>query len=62
MVTTTQCLNIDFKSTRPEDFFDIQLTVKGCKSLVESFQRYVRPHRMSRCVHSPRCDDVCAFL
>ena len=39
ITTVTKCVNVDFESSRSEDFFDVQLTVKGCASLEESFQR-----------------------
>jgi hypothetical protein len=40
MRTTTKCRSVPFESSRSEDFFDIQLPVKGCASLAESFQKY----------------------
>lgn len=35
-----ECVNIEYKSTRKESFMDIQLDVKGCKNIYESFDRY----------------------
>ncbi|KAI8369997.1 hypothetical protein BD560DRAFT_397327 [Blakeslea trispora] len=43
MKSYIKCLHIDYESSRVEDFYDVQLNVKGCKSLSESFQRYVEP-------------------
>ena len=35
-----RCLNIDYESAREEEFYDIQLDVKGCKDVYESFKKY----------------------
>ncbi|KAI8821452.1 ubiquitin carboxyl-terminal hydrolase 5 [Fimicolochytrium jonesii] len=35
------CINVPYESSRMEDFYDIQLNVKGCKNLIESFNDYV---------------------
>ncbi|KAI3847193.1 hypothetical protein MKX03_033300 [Papaver bracteatum] len=37
----TKCINVDYKSTRKESFYDIQLDVKGCKDVYASFDKYV---------------------
>ncbi|KAJ3105715.1 hypothetical protein HDU97_007692 [Phlyctochytrium planicorne] len=36
-----KCINVDYESSRVEDFYDIQMNVKGCKNLEESFDNYV---------------------
>ncbi|KAL1150006.1 hypothetical protein V6Z11_A10G228000 [Gossypium hirsutum] len=36
-----ECINVDYKSTRKESFYDIQLDVKGCKDVYASFDKYV---------------------
>ncbi|KAL9266601.1 Ubiquitin C-terminal hydrolase 13-like protein [Drosera capensis] len=36
-----ECINVDYKSTRKESFFDIQLDVKGCRDVYASFDKYV---------------------
>ncbi|KAJ3117728.1 hypothetical protein HDU96_005858 [Phlyctochytrium bullatum] len=36
-----KCINVDYESSRIEDFYDIQLNVKGCKNLHESFINYI---------------------
>lgn len=36
-----RCIDVDFSSKREEAFYDIQLDVKGCKNLYQSFERYV---------------------
>ncbi|KAI8992035.1 hypothetical protein BDF20DRAFT_909725 [Mycotypha africana] len=41
MKSYIKCINVDYESSRVEDFYDIQLNVKGCKDLHESFQKYV---------------------
>jgi len=37
-----QCINIPYNSTRIEEFSDIQLNVRGCKNLIESFDEYIK--------------------
>ncbi|XP_016915800.1 ubiquitin carboxyl-terminal hydrolase 7 isoform X1 [Apis cerana] len=41
MVSFIKCKNIDYKSTRVETFYDIQLNIKGKKNIYESFNDYV---------------------
>ncbi|KAG2213843.1 hypothetical protein INT47_001112 [Mucor saturninus] len=41
MKSYIKCLNVDYESSRSEDFYDIQLNVKGCKDLLESFKTYI---------------------
>ena len=36
-----KCINVDFESSVIEDFYDIQLTIKGLKTLRDSFKDYV---------------------
>jgi ubiquitin carboxyl-terminal hydrolase 7 len=40
MKSYIKCLNVDFESSRVEDFYDIQLNVKNCKNIHESFVDY----------------------
>eukprot|EP00981_Chlorochromonas_danica_P002970 scaffold601_cov170-Ochromonas_danica.AAC.31 len=35
------CMNIDYQSNREEDFYDIQLDVKNCRNIYDSFKKYV---------------------
>ncbi|KAG8763667.1 hypothetical protein FRC11_014280 [Ceratobasidium sp. 423] len=41
MKSYIKCVNVDFESSRVEDFYDIQLNVKGMPNLYESFKDYV---------------------
>ncbi|KAF8509282.1 hypothetical protein JB92DRAFT_2947613 [Gautieria morchelliformis] len=41
MKSYIKCVNVDFESSRMEDFNDIQLNVKGMKTLRDSFRDYV---------------------
>ncbi|KAI8145421.1 hypothetical protein BJV82DRAFT_603604 [Fennellomyces sp. T-0311] len=41
MKSYIKCVNVDYESSRVEDYYDIQLNVKGCKNLGESFKDYV---------------------
>ena len=36
-----ECVNVDFKSTRQEVYADLQLLVRGCKNMYDSFNKYV---------------------
>lgn len=38
-----KCINVEYESKREEDFYDIQLDVKGCHHIYESFDKYVEP-------------------
>ncbi|KAI9885549.1 MAG: hypothetical protein M1823_002648 [Watsoniomyces obsoletus] len=46
MKTYISCINVDFESSRIEDFWDIQLTVSGKKNLEESFREYIQVETM----------------
>eukprot|EP00605_Chrysophyceae_sp_TOSAG23-4_P002789 GSChrysophyteH1.ASY1.ANO1.3073.1 assembled CDS len=35
-----ECENVEYKSNREEEFYDIQLDVKGCNTMIESFRKY----------------------
>ena len=35
-----ECIDVDYKSTRRESFMDLQLDVKGCKDIYNSFDKY----------------------
>ncbi|KIY50921.1 ubiquitin carboxyl-terminal hydrolase 5 [Fistulina hepatica ATCC 64428] len=41
MKSYIKCVNVDYESSRVEDFSDIQLNVKGMKNLYESFKDYI---------------------
>ncbi|KAI7901480.1 uncharacterized protein BX663DRAFT_487626 [Cokeromyces recurvatus] len=41
MKSYIKCIDVNYESSRVEDFYDIQLNVKGCKNLKESFEKYV---------------------
>ncbi|CAG8711033.1 10758_t:CDS:2, partial [Dentiscutata heterogama] len=42
MKTYIKCVNIDYEFLQIEDYYDIQLNVKGCKTLDESFMKYMQ--------------------
>ncbi|KAI9009915.1 hypothetical protein CLU79DRAFT_839835 [Phycomyces nitens] len=46
MKSYIKCLQVDYESSRVEDFYDIQLNVKGCKDLHESFKEYIAVETM----------------
>jgi ubiquitin C-terminal hydrolase len=41
-----KCLNVDYKSTKRDDYMDIFLDVKGCKNVYESFDRLTAEERL----------------
>ncbi|KAG0750292.1 hypothetical protein G6F57_003257 [Rhizopus arrhizus] len=41
MKSYIKCINVDYESSRSEDYYDIQLNVKGCKNLEDSFKDYI---------------------
>ncbi|KAF9432060.1 hypothetical protein BGZ76_011315 [Entomortierella beljakovae] len=41
MKSYIKCINVDYESSRVENFYDIQLNVKGCKTLRDSFANYI---------------------
>ncbi|KAI9485995.1 MAG: hypothetical protein EXX96DRAFT_547274 [Benjaminiella poitrasii] len=41
MKSYIKCINVKFESSRSEDYYDIQLNVKGCKNLEDSFKDYI---------------------
>ncbi|GAA5807685.1 hypothetical protein MFLAVUS_001059 [Mucor flavus] len=41
MKSYIKCINVNFESSRVEDYYDIQLNVKGCKNLTDSFDDYI---------------------
>lgn len=43
MISYIKCKNIDYKSTRTETFYDIQLNIKGWTNIYESFKDYIAP-------------------
>lgn len=42
MKSYIKCVNVEYESAREEEFWDIQLNVKGMKNLAESFADYVQ--------------------
>ena len=36
-----RCVEVDYESSREEEFYDIQLDVKGCNNLYDSFRKYI---------------------
>ncbi|KAM3543524.1 hypothetical protein ARSEF1564_003576 [Beauveria bassiana] len=44
--TYISCINVDYESSRVEDFWDIQLNVSGNKSLLDSFRDYIQVEKM----------------
>ena len=42
MKTYLRCINVDYESSRVEDFWDLQLNVSGCKTLDDSFRDYIQ--------------------
>jgi ubiquitin carboxyl-terminal hydrolase 7 len=41
MKSYIECINIPYNSNRIEEFYDVQLNVKGCRNLIDSFDEYI---------------------
>ncbi|KAG0185916.1 hypothetical protein DFQ28_008572 [Apophysomyces sp. BC1034] len=41
-----KCINVNYESSREEEFYDIQLNVKGSRNLYDSFREYVAMETM----------------
>lgn len=41
-----RCINIEYESSRNEDFYDISLPIRGHKNLHDSFQAYIEKERL----------------
>ncbi|KAG8055246.1 hypothetical protein GUJ93_ZPchr0001g30571, partial [Zizania palustris] len=41
-----ECINVDYKSSRKESFYDLALDVKGCSDVYASFDKYVEVERL----------------
>ncbi|XP_061337536.1 ubiquitin C-terminal hydrolase 13-like isoform X1 [Gastrolobium bilobum] len=41
-----ECISVDYKSTRKESFYDLQLDVKGCRDVYDSFDKYVEVEQL----------------
>jgi ubiquitin carboxyl-terminal hydrolase 7 len=42
MKSYVRCVNVDFESSRTEDYWDIQLNVKGMRDIEDSFRDYIQ--------------------
>jgi hypothetical protein len=42
MKTFIRCINVDYESSRKEDFWDLQLNVRGNKTMDDSFKDYIQ--------------------
>ncbi|WVY93300.1 hypothetical protein V8G54_032388 [Vigna mungo] len=58
-----ECINVDYKSTRKESFYDLQLDVKGCRDVYASFDKYVEVESLEgdNKYHAEQYDFGCIF-
>lgn len=45
--TYISCINVDYESSRTEDFWDIQLNVSGNETVLDSFKDYIQVEKMN---------------
>lgn len=45
-ISYIKCKNVDYTSSRTETFYDIQLNVKGFRTIMESFRHYVKTENL----------------
>ena len=45
-ISYTRCINVPYESKHEDSFYDLSLTVKGCKDLDASFKKYVEKERL----------------
>ena len=43
MISYIKCKNVDYISKREEPFYDISLIVRNNASIIESFEKYIKP-------------------
>lgn len=41
-----RCINVNYESSKIEEFYDLSMLVKGCKNLQESFEKYIEKEKM----------------
>ena len=41
-----RCINVEFESSRVEDFYDLTMDVEGCSNLEESFKKFTESEKM----------------
>ena len=41
-----RCKNVDYESSRTETFYDIQLNIKGQKTIMDSFKDYIKTENL----------------
>ncbi|RIB08236.1 hypothetical protein C2G38_2212161 [Gigaspora rosea] len=41
-----KCIKVNYESSRVEDYYDIQLNVKGCKTLDDSLKNYIKEEKL----------------
>ena len=46
--TYIKCVNIDYESSREEDFYDLSLNVKGCDNIYASLDQYIEVERLEK--------------
>ena len=46
-VNYIECINVPYKSERPEYFYDLQMPIEGCKTIYDSFRKYVLPETLN---------------
>lgn len=41
-----RCINVEYESSRVENFYDVVLAIKGCKNIEECFEKYIETEKL----------------
>ena len=42
-----KCINVNYESSKADDFYDVSVCVKGCRNIEEALAESIKPERLS---------------